>query len=119
MNEICHFQKFKIEHLEIEKKISDHGAALFFQVLIYHNKILVGFKIYLKKSTQCAIPLLSLKLFSFYTKRWRKGQDENLLARTETRVFNLSLKPFFKTNTKTNTVCNESLGGLFETMIQF
>ena len=52
MNQIFHFQKFKIMQLVIEKKFSALKAALFSASDFSKQKILVGSEIYLKKYLQ-------------------------------------------------------------------
>ena len=52
VNQIFHFQKFKIMQLVIEKKLSALKAALFSASNFSKQKILVGSEIYLKKSTK-------------------------------------------------------------------
>ena len=51
MNQIFHFQKFKIMQLVIEKKFSALKAALFSASDFSKQKILVSSENYLKKST--------------------------------------------------------------------
>ena len=52
VNEIFHFQKFKIKQLVLEKKFLALKAALFSASHFFKQKILVGSEIYLKKSTK-------------------------------------------------------------------